>query len=94
MTPAPERVMLCGLFAALSVMLTLALRVPVAEGVKLMVSVQLAPIASVLGLVGQVAVSAKSPVLGPASAMLVIVKAAVPALVSVTDCVALVVPTF
>jgi hypothetical protein len=59
-----------------------------------MLIAQLAPDASVLGLMGQVDDSAKSAALVPASAILLIVSAAVPVLVTVIVCDALVVPTF
>ncbi len=72
----------------------LALRDPVADGVKVTLIVQFAPAASVLGLMGQVFVCAKSLAFVPLTVMLVIVSAAVPLLVSVTDLAALVVPTF
>ena len=78
----------------MSLMLMLALRLPLADGVKVTLIVQLAPAASVLGLMGQVLVCAKSPAFVPATVMLVIVRAAVPLFVSVTDLAALVVPTF
>src|SRR5438067_1446456 len=73
-------------------MLTLAVRAPVAEGLKVTVMVQLALTASVLGLSGQVFVWAKSPALVPVSPTLVMVRGAVPLLVSVTGWPALVVP--
>jgi hypothetical protein len=92
-TPVPLSVTLCGLPAALSLMLTLALRGPVALGVNVTLIVQVALTASVFGLIGQVFVSAKSVGFVPASAMLEIVRAAVPLLVSVTLCAALVVLT-
>ena len=41
--PLPEIFTLCGLFGALSVMLTAALRMPIAFGVKVTVIVQLPP---------------------------------------------------
>jgi hypothetical protein len=80
-----------GLPLALSLMETLALRLPVAEGVKVTLMVQLLPAASVLGLLGQVLVWAKSPALVPVRVMLVMVRAAVPLLVRVTVLAALVV---
>ena len=92
--PVPESATLCGLPVALSTIVTLALRLPVAEGVKVTLIAQLLPAASVLGLIGHVFVWAKSPAFVPLTAMLVIASAAVPLLVSVTDFAALVVPTF
>src|SRR2546425_8303755 len=71
----------------------LALRLPAAVGVKVTEIVQLAPAASVLGLSGQVFVWAKSLAFAPLTATVLIVSAAVPELVSVTFCAALVVPT-
>jgi len=82
-TPVPVSATLCGLPAALSVMLTLPVRFPVAVGLKVMLIAQFAPPASVVGLTGHVLVCAKSPLLVPPAAMLVIVSAAVPVLVTV-----------
>ena len=83
-TPVPLSATVCGLPLALSLMLTLALRVPVAVGVKVTLMVQEAPAASVLEPLGQVLVWAKSPLLVPLSPMLLMVRAALPLLVSVT----------
>jgi hypothetical protein len=83
-TPVPLRGTLCGLPAALSLILTLALRAPEADGEKVTPIVQLAPAASVLGDSGQVVVSAKSAAFVPVRLTLLIVNAAVPELVSVT----------
>ena len=46
--PVPERLTVCGLPLALSVMLTEAVRLPLAEGVKVTLIVQLAPAATEL----------------------------------------------
>ena len=46
--PLPERLTLCGLPLALSVMLSEAVRLPLAEGVNVTLIVQLAPAASEL----------------------------------------------
>ena len=46
--PVPERLTVCGLPLALSVMLSEAVRLPLAEGVNLTLIVQLAPAASEL----------------------------------------------
>lgn len=92
--PVPDNATLCGLPVALSAIVTLALRLPVAEGVKVTPIAQLLPAASVLGLIGHVFVWAKSPAFVPPTPMLVMVSGAAPLLVSVTDCAALVVPTF
>lgn len=93
-TPVPLSATLCGLPAALSLTEMLALRDPVAEGVKVTLIVQFAPAVSVLGLMGQVFDWAKSSAFVPVTVMLVMINAAVPLLVSVTDLAALVVPTF
>jgi len=54
--PLPVSGTVCGLPVALSVTEMLAVRLPVAVGVKVTEMVQLAPAASVLGLSGQVLV--------------------------------------
>jgi hypothetical protein len=64
----------------LSVTETEAVRVPLAEGVKVTLIVQLVPAATELP---QVLVRAKSLALAPVSAMLVILNAALPELVRV-----------
>src|SRR5260370_1438951 len=74
-------------------MVTLAPRLPLALGVNVTLIVQEALAASVLGLSGHGLVWAKSPAFVPVTAMLLIVKAAVPLLVSVTVLAALVVFT-
>jgi len=60
--PTPVKEMLDVPLATLSVMVIVPVRVPVAVGVKVTLKVQLAPTASVKGVVGQLLVSAKSPV--------------------------------
>jgi hypothetical protein len=85
-TPVPTREIVCGLFAALSVMVTDPYRVPVAVGVKMMLMVQL-PAGAMLAL--HVLVSAKSPL----AATLVMFKGEPPTLCKVTNWAALVVPT-
>src|SRR5947199_376563 len=80
----PERVTVCGLPAALSVMVTAPVRAPVAVGVNVTVMAQFAPAASDAP---QVVVRAKSPV----AAMPVMLNAALPVFESVTVCAALVV---
>lgn len=82
--PVPLKAMACGLLAALSAMLTLAVREPVADGVNVTLMVQVPPGASVAGPIGQVLVWAKSPGFVPPGAMLLMVSAAVPLLVRVT----------
>jgi hypothetical protein len=90
--PVPLRPTLSGLSAASSVMVTLAVRLPVADGLKVTLIEQVPLTASVLGLTGQVFVWPKSPLLVPVTAMLLIVSGPVPLLVSVTVWAALVVP--
>src|SRR5512146_843544 len=82
--------MLCGLPLALSLMLTEAVRVPVAVGVKVTLMVQLPLAATELP---QVFVWAKSPELVPASEMPLIVRVLLPMLVRVTFWAVLLVPT-
>ena len=77
LAPVPERLTVCGLPVALSVRVTAAVRVPLAVGVKVTLIVQLAPAAT---LDPQLLVWAKSPALVPVSAMLVMLKAALPVL--------------
>src|SRR6266851_5517223 len=84
--PIPVRLTDCGLPEVLSAMLKVPVRVPDAVGVNVTPMVQLAPAATELP---QVFASAKSPL---AAILLVIVRAALPVLDSVTVCAALVVP--
>ena len=58
--PVPVKATVCGLLLALSAKLKAPLRVPSALGEKVTVAVQLAPAASVVGLIGQVVVTLKS----------------------------------
>jgi len=88
--PVPVRPHRVWLPPAFSVMVREAVRAPVAEGVKVTFIVQLAPPATELP---QVVVCAKLLALVPVTARLVIVKTALPVLLSVTDCSELVVPT-
>src|SRR3989442_4373802 len=85
----------CGLLGASSVMVTVAVRAPMAAGVKLMLIVQLAPGATEPAPVGQVlpAAKAKSAACAPVMVMLVRFSGVPPLLVSVRFCAALVVPT-
>ena len=76
---------------ALSAMLTAAVRLPTAAGVNVALMVQL-PFAGTELL--QLLVTAKSPGSAPVAPMLVMVKAAFPLFVRVTDCAALVVTRF
>ncbi len=78
--PVPERLTVWGLPLALSAMLSEAVQLPLADGVKVTLIVQLAPAATELP---QLLVWAKSLGLVPASAMLVILMAAVPVLLTV-----------
>jgi hypothetical protein len=76
----------------LSVMVSMAVRVPAAWSVFVIFMVQLAPGANELGDIGQVFDSmAKSPLFAPPNAMLETVNAAVPMLLSVMGTAALVV---
>src|SRR5439155_59393 len=70
-------------------MVTVPVRVPVVVGVKLTLIVQLAPAATAVPQVPSPSIATESPLI----VMLLIVSVAFPVLVSVTDCVALVVPT-
>src|SRR6266566_5530746 len=63
--PVPLKATLCGLPVALSASVRLALRAAATVGVKVTLTVQEAPAASVLGLVGQLLVWAKSPAFVP-----------------------------
>ena len=88
--PVPVKFTVCGLPVALSVMVRLAVRLPVAVGAKVTLIAQLAPAATELP---QVVVSAKSPLLAPVIAILVTLNDTAPVLVNVTMRAALVVPT-
>src|SRR5437773_1296040 len=72
-TPVPVRLTCCGLPPALSVILKLAERLPLAVGVNVTVNVQLAPTATD---VPQLSVCPKSPGLVPETAMLLMTKMA------------------
>src|SRR3989475_117990 len=93
--PIPASDTDCGLPGASSVMVTVAVRAPVAAGVKLMLIAQLAPGATEPAPVGQVlpAAKAKSAACAPVMVMLVRFSGGPPLLVSVRFCAALVVPT-
>src|SRR5207302_790932 len=93
--PVPASDTDCGLPGASSVMVTVAVRAPVAAGVKLMLIVQLALGATEPAPVGQVlpAAKAKSAACAPEMVMLVRFSGVPPLLVSVRFCAALVVPT-
>src|SRR5438128_1866087 len=77
----------CGLSAASSVMVTVAVRALAAVGVKVRLRTQLAPAASVAPLMQVVPeASAKSPALAPPSTAVAMLRGAVPLLVRVTVC--------
>ena len=78
----------------MSVTVNVALRVPVAAGVKLTLMVQLPLAARVEGLIGQLLVCPKSPGLVPVKPTFVMVSATPLAFDSVTAWAALVAPTF
>jgi hypothetical protein len=88
--PVPVSVTVCGLPVALSVIVSVPVRVPPAVGVKVTLIVQLAPAATVDP---QVLVSAKSLLFVPVIVILVMLTGVSSVLVSVTVCAALVVPT-
>lgn len=88
--PVPVRVTVCGLPAALSAMVNVAVRLPAAAGVNVTLIVQVPPPASELP---QVLVWEKSPPLVPVTVMLVKLKVALPLLVTVTVWAAAGVPT-
>ena len=75
LVPVPVTLAVCGLSLALSVTVRVALRVPVAVGLNVRLIVQLDPAAT---LEPQLLVCAKSPLLVPVMAMLVIDSAALP----------------
>ena len=89
-SPVPLKPIGCGLPAALSVMVTEAVRGPLWAGLKVTVMVQLAPSARP---VPQVLVWLKSVAFVPVTAMLLMVKARPLGLETVTVFAALVVPT-
>jgi len=88
--PVPERVAVCGLPVALSVRVTEAAKDPLAAGMNVTLTVQLAPAAT---LPPQLLLCAKSPGFAPVSLMLLMLKAALPVLLSVEVWAELVVPT-
>ena len=89
----PLRLMVWGLPLALSVMLIVALRLPVVVGVKVTLKSQVAFGMSVVMQLAGVVVEAKSPGLVPPRLIALIMSGAVPVFVSVTVWAALVVPT-
>ena len=91
--PVPESGSVCGLPAALSVIVSVATRMTAAVGLKVALIVQLAPAASVDGDIGQLLDCAKSLLFVPVIVMFVMVKGALPRLVSVEASAELAVPT-
>jgi hypothetical protein len=91
--PVPERVTVCGLFAALSLIERVAVRFPVADGVKVTLTVQV-PLGVTVAPVQVAALLAKSPAFVPPIVTVEMVRLAVPELVTVSVWGALVVPTF
>jgi hypothetical protein len=90
-TKFPSRDTVRGLPAALSLIVTVPLRVPVAVGVKVTLTAQLSPGASVAGGIPQLFVWANSPLFVPAIVIPVMVRLPSPLFVSVTVCGGLVV---
>ena len=90
--PVPESVTVCGLFAALSLIERVAVRFPVADGVKVTLTVQV-PLGVTVAPVQVSALLAKSLAFEPVSPTLVMVRFAVPLLVTVRPVPALAVPT-
>jgi hypothetical protein len=88
--PVPVRLTGCGLPAALSEIITVAVRLPTPAGVKVTLIEHSAPAATE---VPQVFVSGKSPGLAPDTVMLVMLKAALPLFVRVTVWAEVLVPT-
>ena len=90
----PETPAVWGLLLALSVTVNVALREPVAVGVKVTLMVQVPLAAKVEGLRGQLLVCPKSPGLVPVKPMLVMANAVPLGFESVTAWAALVAPRF
>src|SRR5919199_5546793 len=89
--PVPVSGTVCGLLAALSVSVKVAERVPASVGEKVIETLQLDPTASVRPEQPS-PTTVKSSVLAPPTAALLMNSDAVPVLVTVTSCGALVVP--
>jgi hypothetical protein len=87
LVPVPFSGIVCGLFDALSVSVSVPVRAPAAVGVNFTLIVQLAPAATVLPQVPTPA-KPKSPV-----KLALNVRVALPVLVSVVNCAPLLVPT-
>ncbi len=90
MMPVPVRLTVWGLSLALSVIVRVPVRVPVAAGENVTLMPQFAPAATELP---QVFVSAKSPAFVPVIAMIVMFSVALPSLVSVSLSGELITPT-
>jgi hypothetical protein len=90
--PVPLRATLCGLFAALSVIVRLAVLVPLAVGVKVTLTAQL-PFGITVAPVQVSALLPKSLAFVPVSPTLVIVRFPDPVLVTVSVCAVLFVPS-
>jgi len=90
--PVPVRLTTCGLLAALSVKFSEALRLPVAEGVNVTLTVQ-APLGVTVAPEQVSALLAKSLAFVPPMVTVEMLRLAVPVLVTVTALAALVVPT-
>ena len=92
--PTPARLTsCCAPPKLLSLIARVAVRLNGAVGVKVTLMTQLALVARVAGLMGQLLVGAKSPLLVPVVVMLLIVSGALPVFESVTACGVLGVPT-
>jgi len=91
--PAPDRLIDCGLPAALSVMVMAPVLVAIEVGAKVTEMVQ-APLAAIVAPVQVSALLAKSLAFGPPIVTVEMVRLAVPVLVTVSVSGALVVPTF
>jgi hypothetical protein len=91
--PLPVSATACDPDPASSAIVRVAVRVPVADGVNVTATVQLAVAASVWGASGQLVVPTKSAALAPLVAMPLIVSGALPEFVTVTVCTGLEVPT-
>jgi hypothetical protein len=90
--PVPLRLTVCGLFAALSLIESVAVRLPAAEGVKVTLSAQ-EPLGIIVAPVQVSALLAKSLAFEPVSPTLVTVRFVFPLLVTVRPWTALAVPT-
>ena len=89
--PVPESVTVCGLLPAESMNVNVAERVPVAAGVKVMLTEQLLELARLAPQV--LAEIPKSEAFAPEMAILLIAMVLAPPLLSITDCAAVVEPT-